>query len=41
MSEPQRSALGIYGGTIRLSIGTESREFVLAALAEGLAGVGD
>lgn len=39
MSEAGRRALGIHGGTIRLSIGTESREHVLAALAEGLAGV--
>jgi cystathionine beta-lyase/cystathionine gamma-synthase len=38
-SEAQRAALGIHGGTIRLSIGTESPEFVLEALAEGLAGL--
>jgi cystathionine beta-lyase/cystathionine gamma-synthase len=33
----QRAALGITGGTIRLSVGTESAEFVREALAEGLA----
>ena len=33
-----RAALGITGGTIRLSLGIESSEAVLAALAEGLAG---
>ncbi len=31
-----REALGIRGGTIRLSVGIESSEFILAALAEGL-----
>jgi cystathionine beta-lyase/cystathionine gamma-synthase len=39
MTDAGRAALGITGGTIRLSIGTESSDFVLAALAEGLAGV--
>lgn len=34
-----RAKLGITGGTIRLSIGTESPEFVREALAEGLAEV--
>ncbi|HEY4313024.1 MAG TPA: aminotransferase class I/II-fold pyridoxal phosphate-dependent enzyme [Pirellulales bacterium] len=34
-----RAALGITGGTIRLSLGIESNEGVLAALAEGLAAV--
>lgn len=32
-----RAALGIDGGTIRLSVGCESAEFVLQALAQGLA----
>jgi cystathionine beta-lyase/cystathionine gamma-synthase len=39
MSPPDRAALDIRGGTIRLSVGTESPEFVIAALEEGLAGV--
>ena len=39
MTTDQRQALGIEGGTIRLSIGIESPDFVLDALAEGLAGV--
>jgi cystathionine beta-lyase/cystathionine gamma-synthase len=34
-----RQALGITGGTIRLSVGIESSGAVLAAVAEGLAGV--
>jgi cystathionine beta-lyase/cystathionine gamma-synthase len=38
-SAEQRAALGITGGTIRLSVGTESPEFVREALAEGLAGL--
>ena len=33
----QRAALGIQGGTIRLSLGVESPEFVLAALQNALA----
>lgn len=33
----QRAALGITGGTIRLSVGIESAEAIIAALAEGLA----
>jgi cystathionine beta-lyase/cystathionine gamma-synthase len=33
-----RAALGITGGTIRLSVGIEPAEDVVAALAEGLAG---
>ena len=33
------AALGITGGTIRLSVGTESSEFIRAALAEGLGGL--
>ncbi|MCI0360404.1 MAG: aminotransferase class I/II-fold pyridoxal phosphate-dependent enzyme [Planctomycetaceae bacterium] len=36
LSTDQRAALGISGGTIRLSVGTESPEFVREALAEGL-----
>jgi cystathionine beta-lyase/cystathionine gamma-synthase len=36
LSAEQRLALGIDGGTIRLSVGTESREFILAALGQGL-----
>ncbi|HEY2880889.1 MAG TPA: aminotransferase class I/II-fold pyridoxal phosphate-dependent enzyme [Pirellulales bacterium] len=36
MTAKEREALGIFGGTIRLSIGTESPEFVIDALAEGL-----
>ena len=37
MTETQRGALGIGGGTIRLSVGTESREFICQALAGALA----
>lgn len=36
MTAERRAALGITGGTIRLSVGIESPEAVLAALAEGL-----
>jgi cystathionine beta-lyase/cystathionine gamma-synthase len=39
LSAEQRAALGITGGTIRLSVGTESAEFVRAALEEGLRGI--
>src|SRR4029453_10615631 len=39
MTADQRAALGITGGTIRLSVGTESVEFVREALAEGLRGI--
>ncbi len=39
LSSSQRMALGITGGTIRLSIGLESVEFVLEHLAAGLAGI--
>ena len=35
-----RAALGITGGTIRLSVGIESKESVLEAVRQGLAGVG-
>jgi cystathionine beta-lyase/cystathionine gamma-synthase len=41
MTADQRAALGITGGTIRLSVGTESPEFVRAALAEGLSALAD
>jgi cystathionine beta-lyase/cystathionine gamma-synthase len=33
----ERERLGIFGGTMRLSVGIESPEAVVAALAEGLA----
>jgi cystathionine beta-lyase/cystathionine gamma-synthase len=36
LTAQQRAALGITGGTIRLSVGTESAEFIRDALAEGL-----
>jgi cystathionine beta-lyase/cystathionine gamma-synthase len=36
LTADQRAALGISGGTIRLSVGTESAEFIREALAEGL-----
>jgi cystathionine beta-lyase/cystathionine gamma-synthase len=39
MTPEQRAALGITGGTIRLSVGTESVEFIRSALAEALAAV--
>jgi len=35
-----REALGITGGTIRLSVGIESREAVVAAVGQGLAAIG-
>jgi cystathionine beta-lyase/cystathionine gamma-synthase len=38
MTNDERQALGIEGGTIRLSVGIESVEFVLDALTEGLRG---
>lgn len=37
MTAAQRAALGITGGTIRLSVGVESPEFIREILAEGLA----
>jgi cystathionine beta-lyase/cystathionine gamma-synthase len=37
LSEADRRKLGITGGTIRLSVGIESPETIVAALAEGLA----
>ena len=39
LTPDERASLGIGGGAIRLSVGCESREFVLEALAEGLAGL--
>lgn len=36
MTAEQRQQLGITGGTIRLSVGTESADFVCDALAQGL-----
>src|SRR5204862_3214307 len=39
MTTDQRSALGITGGTIRLSVGTESATFIRDALAQGLAAI--
>ena len=39
MSREDREALGITGGTIRLSVGTESSEFVCDALGQGLSAV--
>jgi cystathionine beta-lyase/cystathionine gamma-synthase len=39
LTAEQRSALGISGGTIRLSVGTETIDFIRKSLAEGLAGI--
>ena len=39
LSPERRSALGIDGGTIRLSVGIESAEHIRAALEKGLAAV--
>jgi cystathionine beta-lyase/cystathionine gamma-synthase len=39
MTREQREQLGITGGTIRLSVGTESSEFVCEALAQGLSSI--
>ncbi len=36
MTADQRADLGIFGGTIRLSVGTESAEFIVQALSGGL-----
>jgi len=36
MTAQERAALGITGGTIRLSVGTESLEFIRDALDEAL-----
>lgn len=40
LSAEQRQALGITGGTIRLSIGIESFDHIRAAIEEGLTGAG-
>ena len=40
LTADQRAALGISGGTIRLSVGTESAAFIREALAEGLRAIG-
>ncbi|MGE0756699.1 MAG: PLP-dependent aspartate aminotransferase family protein [Pirellulaceae bacterium] len=40
LSAEERHSLGIGGGTVRLSVGVESMEFVLESLARGLAGIG-
>jgi cystathionine beta-lyase/cystathionine gamma-synthase len=39
MTAEARAALGIFGGTIRLSVGIESAEAIQAALSQGFAGV--
>jgi cystathionine beta-lyase/cystathionine gamma-synthase len=39
LTADQRTALGITGGTIRLSVGTESIEFIRGALGEALSGI--
>jgi cystathionine beta-lyase/cystathionine gamma-synthase len=39
LTPERRAELGIHGGTIRLSVGIESADHVLDALAEGLGGV--
>lgn len=39
LTAEQRAALGITGGTIRLSVGTESPEHICRSLAQGLAGI--
>ncbi|HUE74212.1 MAG TPA: aminotransferase class I/II-fold pyridoxal phosphate-dependent enzyme [Pirellulaceae bacterium] len=39
MTAQQREELGITGGTIRLSVGTESSEFICEALAQGLTAI--
>lgn len=41
LSAEGRAALGIHGGTIRLSMGIESSEHVLGAVQQGLAGVAE
>jgi cystathionine beta-lyase/cystathionine gamma-synthase len=40
MTEPQRQALGIDGGTIRMSVGIESTQSILDAVQRGLSGIG-
>lgn len=39
LTEQQRGELGIFGGTVRLSVGIESSQHVLEAVQQGLAGV--
>jgi cystathionine beta-lyase/cystathionine gamma-synthase len=39
LNPAERAALGIRGGTLRLSVGVESSDFIVAAIAEGLAAV--
>lgn len=39
LTADERSRLGITGGTIRLSVGTESSDFIREALLEGLSGL--
>jgi O-succinylhomoserine sulfhydrylase len=39
LTPAERAALGITGGTLRLSVGVESSEFVIESLREGLQGV--
>ncbi|MEO2023909.1 MAG: PLP-dependent transferase, partial [Pirellulaceae bacterium] len=34
LSEPDRARVGITGGTIRLSVGVESTEYILESLAQ-------
>lgn len=41
MTSQQRAELGITGGTIRLSVGTESSEFIERALAPALNAIGE
>jgi cystathionine beta-lyase/cystathionine gamma-synthase len=38
LSEQEAATLGITAGTIRLSVGIESIEFITGALEQGLAG---
>jgi cystathionine beta-lyase/cystathionine gamma-synthase len=40
LSPQERANLGISGGTIRLSVGCESSEFILKALERGLSNIG-
>jgi cystathionine beta-lyase/cystathionine gamma-synthase len=39
LSVAERGAIGITGGTIRLSVGIESEEAVVAAIRQALAGI--
>ncbi len=38
LTEAERAALGIHEGSLRLSVGTESPEFLISALRQGLGG---